>query len=236
MVSEVDKNDMRKFMRDLAAGKTAVDVVTGFSGRAIVVGGKGTASRTVGLLGGIFLFAMNEQLRASNPVRGVKCYADGKGERFLTGGELAALVEAIRTIESQGGNKMALAIFRLLTFTGARKSEITGLKWREIHFERACLRIGDSKTGAKVIPLGPSALTILATTERRKGTHWALPAESGGSTFQGTEKVWHKVRTAAFLRLRFSSPLFQHQTSTFFPQLQAASARRSRIRSAQFRT
>jgi hypothetical protein len=41
-------------MRDVAAGKTAVDVKTKKFGRAMVEGGKGTATRTVGLLGGIF--------------------------------------------------------------------------------------------------------------------------------------------------------------------------------------
>ena len=197
MVSEVDQADIRKFMRDVAAGKTAVDVKTKFRGRAIVEGGKGTASRTVGFLGGIFSFAVHEKLRADNPVRGVKRYADKKGERFLTGSELASLGEALRAVEAQGGNKTALAIIRLLTFTGARKSEITGLKWPEVDFERACLRLGDSKTGAKVIPLGPPTLTIFAATERREGTDWVFPAESGGGTFQGTEKVWHKVRTGA---------------------------------------
>lgn len=197
MLSEVDQTDIRKFMRDVAGGKTAADIKTGFRGRAIVEGGKGTASRTVGLLGGIFSFAVHEKLRTDNPVRGVKRYADKTGERFLNGNELAALGDAIRAVEAEGGNKMALDIIRLLTFTGARKSEITTLKWPEVDFERACLRLGDSKTGAKVIPLGPPALTILAATERREGTDWVFPAESDDSTFQGTEKVWRKVRAKA---------------------------------------
>ena len=58
-------------------------------GRAIVEGGKGTATRTVGLLGGIMSFAVSRQLRADNPVRGVKRYADKKGETFLSADELA---------------------------------------------------------------------------------------------------------------------------------------------------
>ena len=197
MVSEVDQADIRKFMRDIASGKTAADVKTGYRGRAIVEGGKGTASRTVGFLGGIFSFAVHEKLRTDNPVRGVKRYADNKGQRFLSGSELNALGDAIRTIEAEGGNKIALAIIRLLAFTGARKSEITCVKWPEIDFERQCLRLGDSKTGAKVIPLGPPALTIFAATERREGSEWVFPAESGDGTFQGTEKVWYKVRTNA---------------------------------------
>src|SRR5262249_16161673 len=145
MVSAVDQADVRRFMRDVAQGKTAVDIKTGFRGHAIVEGGKGIASRTVGLMGGIFTFAVQVKMRPNNPVRGGKRYADGKGERFLTGVELGKLGEAIQTVDQAGGNKMALNIIRLLTFTGARKGEITGLRWSEVDFERSCLRLGDSK-------------------------------------------------------------------------------------------
>ena len=75
-ISEVTSADVRRFMRDVADGKTAADVKTKARGRAIVEGGKGTAARTVGLLGGIFTFAVAEKLRTDNPVRGVKRFAD----------------------------------------------------------------------------------------------------------------------------------------------------------------
>jgi integrase len=197
LVSDVSADDIERFMRDVAKGKTAVDIKTKFRGRAIVEGGKGTASRTVGLLGGIFSFAVKRKMRPDNPVRGVKRYADKKGERFLTSQELTSLGEAVRTLEASGANAMAIAIIRLLTFTGARKSEITGLKWSEVDFERSMLRLGDSKTGAKVILLGPPALQILAGVARIEGKELVFPAESGERHFQGLEKVWRRVRAAA---------------------------------------
>jgi hypothetical protein len=83
--------DAERFMRDVAAGKTAADVKTGKHGRAIVEGGKGTATRTVELLGGIFTFAVSREMRADNPVRGVKRYPDRKSEIFLSSAELATL-------------------------------------------------------------------------------------------------------------------------------------------------
>ena len=50
--------DAGKFQRDVMAGKSAADIKTKLRGRAIVTGGKGTAARTMGLLGGIFSYAV----------------------------------------------------------------------------------------------------------------------------------------------------------------------------------
>lgn len=199
LISEVTSADVARFMRDVANGKTAADVKTKPRGRAIVEGGKGTAARTVGLLGGIFTFAVKQRYLEANPVRGVERYKDRKGERFLSAKELAALGDTLRAFEAKGANRSAIAIIRLLTFTGARKSEIAALRWSEVDIERACLRLADSKTGAKVIMLGPPALAILSALEPVEGSPFVFPAEAGGGVFQGTEKVWPKLRKAAKL-------------------------------------
>lgn len=198
-VGEISRADVEKFMRDVAAGKTAVDVRTKARGRAIVEGGKGTATRTVGLLGGILSFAVARGLRADNPVRGVKRYADKKGERFLSSGELASIGAALASLESDGANPSAVAIIRLLAFTGARKSEIANLRWSEVEIERGYLRLRDSKTGAKVIPIGAPACEVLASVPVIKGSDFVFPASTGSGRFQGIERVWRKVRDLAGL-------------------------------------
>ncbi len=197
LVSEVESQDVKRFMRDVANGKTAADIKTKLRGRAIVEGGKGTASRTVGLLGGIFSFAVAEKLRPDNPVRGVQRFPDQKGERFLTSGELTALGKALQKMEADGANAKALSIIRLLAYTGARKGEIQKLKWPEVDFEHSCLRLADSKTGAKIVPLGPPALAVLAAVKKVEGTDLVFPSENGNTPFQGTERVWQKLRKAA---------------------------------------
>lgn len=196
-VGEITRADVEKFMRDVAGGKTAADVKTKLHGRAIVEGGKGTATRTVGLLGGIMSFAVARKLRTDNPVRGVKRYADKKGETFLSASQLAKLGAALTALEGDGANPAAIAIIRLLAFTGARKSEITSLRWQEVDLGRGYLRLGDSKTGAKVIPIGVPAIEVLAAVPIIDGNGLVFPASSGGSHFQGTEKVWRLVRVAA---------------------------------------
>jgi hypothetical protein len=93
-IGEITRADVEKFIRDVANGKTAVDVKTKKRGRAIVEGGKGTAARTVGLVGGIFSFAVAGRLRTDKPVRGVKRYPEKKSETFLSSAQLARLSEA----------------------------------------------------------------------------------------------------------------------------------------------
>jgi integrase len=80
-----------------------------------------------------------------------------KIERFLSAGELARLSDALAQAERQGANPGMVEAIRLLLLTGARRNEILGLRWEWVDVERGCLHLPDSKTGAKVVPLGAPA-------------------------------------------------------------------------------
>lgn len=96
-VGDITGADIQRFMRDIAKGHTARNHKVGPRKRIIVRGGRGAATRVTGLLSGIFTFAVSERIRADNPVRGVRRYADGKSERSLNPGEIAALGKALET-------------------------------------------------------------------------------------------------------------------------------------------
>jgi integrase len=198
-VPAVTRADIKRFLQDVANGKTSTDVKTGLRGRAIVRGGKGTASRTVGLLGGIFSYAFDCGLIDTNPVRGVKRFADKKGERFLSQWELVALGKALHDGLEQGLNPQAIAILKLLIFTGARKGEIETLRWNEVDFDGGYLRLADSKTGQKAIPLNAGALQVLANTPRLEDSSYVFPAHRSDGHYEGTPKVWRIVRSIAGL-------------------------------------
>ena len=61
--------------------------------------GKPTASRTVGMFGAIFQYAVKRKMRPDNPVRGVERFADRQRQRRLTDEEYAAIGAAIRGSE-----------------------------------------------------------------------------------------------------------------------------------------
>ena len=202
--SEVTAADVERLMKDIASGKTRADFKTGRSrSRVIVRGGKGAATRTVGLLGGIFSFAQRQGIRADNPCRSVRRYPDKANERFLSPAEISRLGIVLSKVELNGSNSQAVNIIRLLALTGARRNEIAGLRWDEVDLDRACLRLKDSKTGAKVIPLGAAPIQILSNLMPNIGSAYVFPATSGKSHFQGIKRIWQLVRKeAGFPELR----------------------------------
>ena len=199
-VPDVKRAAVSRFLQDVAAGKTAVDVKTGARGRAIVRGGKGTATRTVGLLGGIFSFAVESGWISENPVRGVKRFRDRRNERFLDNSEMQRLGAALIGAEAAGENPYAIAIIRLLVLTGARKGEIESLRWPEVDWQFSYLRLADSKTGQKLIMLNGAAIEVLQTVPRQNASDFVFPASRSDGHYEGTPKVWWRIREQAELQ------------------------------------
>lgn len=188
-LSALKRADVLKFLKDVAAGKTATvakpskvalkaagvkgdalaKVETRKRNEGVVSGGQGAATRTLGLLGGILQYAVDDGLIKENPVRGVRRFPDRKMERFLSPIEVGKLGKALEEMEGEGAHPYGLAIIRMLALTGARKSEIATLRWSEVDLDHGVLRLADSKTGQKILALSPGAAAILADLERHKG-------------------------------------------------------------------
>jgi integrase len=144
-VSDVTLADVERAMKDIADGKTRTDPRTGkLRARIMVRGGRGAATRIIGLLGGIFSFAQRQGFRTDNPCHGVRRY---------------------------------------------RVND--------------CLRLQDSKTGAKIIPIGGAALQLLAGLPRLLSSPFVFPASVGRGHFIGVKSTWDRVRHEAdFPKLR----------------------------------
>jgi hypothetical protein len=168
-VAAVMREDVDTFKHDVALGKTAATSKTNNKrGLARVRGGKGAASRAVGLLGGIFTYAMRHRMRPDNPVHGLTRFADSKRDRRLSDNEYEALGEALRQAEASNVWPAAIAVTRFLALTGWRaKPDFSA----DGHFPDSFhICVVQTQTQASVpVRRGRRALRLLFSTLGRKG-------------------------------------------------------------------
>ncbi len=136
---------------------------------------------------------------ADNPAVGVKKAQVRKVERFLSETEIARLAEALDADALRSGNPYPSAAIKLLLLTGCRKGEIVNLGWDHIDIERECLRLPDSKTGAKVVYLNAPARALIHELPRMAYSPRVIPAMRGNSAGPAIDKVWSRVRRVAAL-------------------------------------
>jgi integrase len=148
-------------------------------------------------------WAVDRKILKENPASKVKLNNIKARERYLDDVELARLGKAVAEMETEGVNAASLTIARLLALTGARKNEIAGLRWRYVDFQRSALILPDSKTGARLIPLGAPALAVLMAWgehfDNLGGDQYVFPAERGDGFHDGVYKVWRRLREKAGL-------------------------------------
>jgi integrase/DNA-binding XRE family transcriptional regulator len=189
------------------------------------------ANLTLAVLSKAMTFAEESSLRpqGSNPCRGVKRYRENRRNRFLSGDEMSRLGQVMEEAETVGlpwrkregakakhrpkeencrtlVNSRALAVIRLLLFTGARLSEIRELRWRDVDLECRTIALPDRKGGdRRAHPVSTMALRILealprVTQKNGKPSPWVFPAPKDASkplSRSVVSNAWQAVRARA---------------------------------------
>lgn len=136
----------------------------------------------------------------TNPCRHVEKYKEAKRERLLTPDELARLGQALDDIEREVSELPSVtSLVRLLVLTGCRLGEIQNLRWEQVDLEAGALRLADSKTGAKVVPLGEAALELLTSLPRPPFGGYVCPGIKENSPLVGIHRAWYRIRERADL-------------------------------------
>jgi integrase len=193
-VKDLTPADLRGFLRDVIAGKSAADIKTKKRGRAIVKGGRGTGTRTFALLSSILSYAVAEGYRPDNPARGIILPAVQRRKARLTPDQYKALGTALTEAEARDEAWQPVVVAHLLALTGCRAGEIVGLRRRECDIPASCLRFGDTKTGESVRPLGRAAVDVLERALKRSSGPFVFPASRlDGAYFRGFPKAWLRI-------------------------------------------
>lgn len=140
--------------------------------------GTTTANRYLQAFGHVLNVAMNEwEWINQNPVSRIKKYKEGRGRvRFLSDEERDALLKACQT----SNNPHLYKIVILALSTGARKMEIVGMKWCDVHFDRGVIVLHETKNGERrLLPLKGLALKLMQEHSKQKkaGCDYVFPSD-----------------------------------------------------------
>ena len=160
----------------------------------------------------------------SNPCLGVPKYPEKKMDRFLNVEELARLEKALLERETTDlASSYTIDTFRLLIYTGCRLGEVLSLKWDDVDFEDCCLRLNESKTGKRTIPLNESAMKVLCSVQKQEGNPYVFCGNKVGTHLVAVQKTWQRIRKKAGisdvrihdLRHSFASFMIKNGVSIF---------------------
>lgn len=199
---EVSRQDIESFKTAVVIGKSARDQKLGPRSRSIVRGGKGALTRTLGLLGAIFAWGQENGFVETNPVRGVKRFADTQKKAMLTAQQYRALalaLEHLKQKQNTNGEAMhsavGLAAIQFIALSGVRRGECEHLQWIEVDTNGTCIALGETKTGPSLRPLSRAAFSIIE--KQAVIADFVFPAGPEAAGYQGLPGLWRTVRKAA---------------------------------------
>jgi integrase len=167
--------------------RDVLDVLDGIVDRGSPI----MARRVHSHLSRLFNWSVERGILAASPMTGTKAPGEEKSRtRVLDDDELIRVWKAADADGVPFGQ-----IIKLLILTGARRDEIGGLKWCEIHDDEICLEGDRTKNGVPhLIPLSAPAQEILRSLERHDGSH---VFSKYGTPVSGYSKAQSRLRRAA---------------------------------------
>ena len=138
--------------------------------------------------------ARQEPLPFGAPLQGAASRTISDAGRVPTLGRVLDEAEAAGSVWPP-----AVAAIRLLMLTGCRRSEILTLRWDDVDRSAGELRLRDSKTGARMVPLTSAAAEVLAGIARVPGNPWVIAGRKPGTRLIHLTDQWYRLRARAGL-------------------------------------
>ncbi len=195
-VKDLTKADITKAMKDIIAGKTRLVAKTEkLRGKSIVKGGVGTATRTIGLFGGILTYAVEAGIIDVNPARGVRRPKDNVRARRLSEAEYRILGDMLKTAAENETYRMTTDIIRQIALTGCRRAEMVTLRWDEADTASSCLRLTDSKESRSIRPIGLPVVDYLESRRAEAVGEYVFSGRDNNAAFGSFPNHWKKIFT-----------------------------------------
>jgi integrase len=200
-VQKISRTDIERMMIDVKSGVTTSASPKGGKRPpgSLPTGGTGVAAQCVALTSTILAFAVARGLRSDNRRKALRSRASESWNASFQRKRYHVWHQRLKSRRIRRTTPTASAAIKLLLLTGARRGEIMGLQWQNVDYARKCLRLPDSKTGAKVIFLNDAALEILRGLPRLSDNLHVIAGTRRSAAYVSIDKVWARVRAAAEL-------------------------------------
>jgi integrase len=178
------------YLRDCpAAGITRADLVAALDS-FMVAGVPGAARNIHRNLKMLFSWAYDRDMIPANPMDRVRPPSRAvERDRVLSNAEIVAVWRAADRMPVPYG-----AFYRMLFLTGVRRTELAGMRWRELDDETWVIpRERVKKDRAHAVPLVPTALAILATLPRHGPDAFVFTTTAGDRPSCGYSKAKQQI-------------------------------------------
>jgi integrase len=149
-----------------------------------------TANRVIAMASSLFGYAAERKLfKGVNPAHGIKKFPETKRDRFLQSDELPAFFKSL----AEEPNETLRDYFLVSLLTGARRSNVQEMQWKQIHFDRAEWRIPTTKNGEpQTVTLTPEVVEILNARQSCDSV-WVFPGTGATGHLVEPKKAWKRV-------------------------------------------
>jgi integrase len=163
-----------------------------------VENGECQANRTFAMLRTVYEKGREWGYAGENPCFKLKKFREESRERFLQAEELPRFFEAVQALP-----EMERDFLSLLLFTGARKSNVLGMNWKDVNMDLKLWNIpaeqSKNRTAYTVPIIGPSFEILSRRKNSDSRSPWVFPSLSKSGHLQEPKRAFKRVVKASKL-------------------------------------
>lgn len=193
--------------------------------------GQVAANHALAQLSAIYNKAIEWDLfTAPNPASRISKFKIPGRTRYLTQEQVVAFLAAVDRLK----NPVMRDYYKVLLFTGQRKTNVLEMKWSQVDLDNGIWRIPRTKNGQPhAVPLIGATVEILRRRSlRRRTSDWVFPGAKPGDRFRQTQASWASILRRSGLQdlrihdLRHTHASWQAMTGTDLPIIMRTLAHR----------
>jgi integrase len=149
------------------------------------------ANHSLALLSVIYNKSIEWGFDGTNPCTGIKKFKEKSRERFLQSDELPRFFEAL----DNEPNELFKDYIYISLLTGARRSNVLAMSWKDINSINCTWRIEETKNGEpQTIHLSDYTIEILNKRAKDRYSDWVFPSSTSKSGhIEEPKKIWQRV-------------------------------------------